>query len=276
MKEPLRVLHFADLHIGMENYGRLDTATGLNQRVIDFLTRLDMVVAYAKDHDADMVIFAGDAFRTRNPPPTFQREFAARIRQLSDAAIPTLLLVGNHDVPVIANRASSVEIFATLGIPYIVVASKPELFRIETKRGILQVAAVPYPVRQRLLSREEYRQYSQDALDQKVTEMVTAIIQDLASQVDPQSPAVLTCHFSIQNAQWGSERNIMIGRDVAVPLSALTSPVWDYVAMGHIHQHQNLNPDRVSPGRLCRESGTRRLRRRETGEGLLLGGDRAQ
>ena len=247
MKEALRILHFADLHIGMENYGRLDSETGLNQRVVDFLTRLDTVVDYAKDHDADLVIFAGDAFRTRSPVPTFQREFASRIRQLSDAAIPTLLLVGNHDVPVIANRASSVEIFATLGVSHIIVASQPKLHIIETKRGLIQVAAVPYPVRQRLLSREEYRRYSQDALDQKVTEMVTSIIHDLASQVNPETPAVLTCHFSIQNAQWGSERNIMIGRDVAVPLSTLTSPVWDYVAMGHIHQHQNLNPDAYPP-----------------------------
>ena len=98
MAEPIRILHFADLHIGMENYGRLESETGLNQRVVDFLNRLDQVVAYAKDHEADLVIFAGDAFRTRRPPPTYQREFAMRIRQLSDASIPTLLLVGNHGV----------------------------------------------------------------------------------------------------------------------------------------------------------------------------------
>ncbi len=247
MKEPIRILHFADLHIGMENYGRLDSDTGLNQRVVDFLTRFDTVVAYARDHDADLVIFAGDAFRTRRPAPTYQREFASRIRQLSDAAIPTLLLVGNHDVPVIANRASSVEIFETLGVSHITVASQPNLYRIETRRGVIQLAAVPYPVRQRLLSREEYRRLSQDELDRKVTEMVTAIIQELASQVDPETPAVLTGHFSVQNAKWSSERNIMIGRDVTVPLSTLTSPVWDYVALGHIHQHQNLNPDAHPP-----------------------------
>ena len=247
MTQPIRILHFADLHIGMENYGRLDTDTGLNQRVVDFLNRLDIVVHYAKEHDADLVIFSGDAFRTRRPPPTYQREFALRIRELSDAAIPTVLLVGNHDVPVIASRASSVEIFETLAVSHITVASQPVLFTIETKRGPVQIGAVPYPVRQRLLSREQYRRLSQDALDQKVTEMVTAIVEDLASQVNIEIPAVLTCHFSVQNAKWGSERNIMIGRDVAVPLSALAAPVWDYVALGHIHQHQNLNPGEHPP-----------------------------
>ena len=29
MTEPIRVLHFADVHIGMENYGKTDPETGL-------------------------------------------------------------------------------------------------------------------------------------------------------------------------------------------------------------------------------------------------------
>ncbi|MDF1513568.1 MAG: exonuclease SbcCD subunit D [Anaerolineae bacterium] len=247
MDQPKRIVHFADCHIGMENYGRLNSETGLNQRVVDFLGSMDKVVGYAIEHEADLLIFAGDAFRTRRPPPTYQREFAKRIRQLSDAHIPTLLLVGNHDVPVITNRASSVDIFETLGVPHIQVAAKPELLRIETKHGLMQVAVVPYPVRQRLLSREEFRSLSQDALDSKVTEMVIAILRDLEGKVDPQFPAVLVGHFSVQNAKWGSERNIMIGRDVTVPLSTLTSPAWDYVALGHIHQHQDLNPENHPP-----------------------------
>jgi len=45
--DPIRILHFADLHIGMENYGRLDPETGLNLRVVDFLRRMDEVVTYA-------------------------------------------------------------------------------------------------------------------------------------------------------------------------------------------------------------------------------------
>jgi len=41
---PIRILHLADVHIGMENYGRIDPATGLNGRVMDFLRRLTDVV----------------------------------------------------------------------------------------------------------------------------------------------------------------------------------------------------------------------------------------
>jgi len=36
----------------------------------------------------------------------------------------------------------------------------------------------------------------------------------------------------------------MIGRDVSIPISELADPAWDYVAMGHIHKHQNLTQGR--------------------------------
>jgi len=247
MTTPLRLLHFADLHIGMENYGRIDPETGLNRRVVDFLDRLDLLVTYAIEHEADAVLFAGDAFRNRTPDPTHQREFAARIHRLSAAAIPTVLLVGNHDIPVMEQRASSLEIFATLAVPHITVIARPQLLRLETRRGPLQIAALPYPVRQRLLAREQYRQMSQEELDHAVTEAVVALIQRFAAERDTTVPGVLMGHFSVETAHWGSERNIMIGRDVTVPLSALNDPVWDYVALGHIHQHQNLNPGGQPP-----------------------------
>ncbi|HQE92220.1 MAG TPA: exonuclease SbcCD subunit D [Anaerolineae bacterium] len=247
MSEPIRVLHFADLHIGIENYGRIDPASGLNQRVVDFLERLDQVVEYAITHEADLVLFAGDAFRTRGPSPTHQREFAQRIRRLSQAAIPTVLLVGNHDVPVMEQRASSVEIFDTLGVPHVTVVARPTLLHVETRHGLLQLAAIPYPVRQRLLTREQFRQMSQEALDRAVSEVVVHLIQQLATQLDGDTPAVLTGHFSVESAHWGAERNIMVGRDVTIPLSALTDTAWDYVALGHIHQHQNLNPENRPP-----------------------------
>src|SRR5258706_241295 len=66
MSEPIRLLHFADLHVGMENYGKLDPQTGISSRIRDFLDRLDEIVDFALGHEADLVIFAGDAFKTRD------------------------------------------------------------------------------------------------------------------------------------------------------------------------------------------------------------------
>src|SRR5215470_898858 len=119
----IRMLHFADLHIGVENYGRTDPETGVSSRVVDFLRRLDEMIAFARDNVVDLTVFAGDAFKNHQPNPTFQREFAWRIGELSEIA-PIILLIGNHDLPTIPQRASSVEIYETLSVPNVKVAAE--------------------------------------------------------------------------------------------------------------------------------------------------------
>ncbi len=114
MSDGIRVLHFADVHIGMENYGGIDPTTGISSRVMDFLRRMNEIIAYAEEHEADLVIFAGDAFKTRSPSPTYQREFARRIKRLA-ALCPVVLVVGNHDIPTMTQKASSIEIFPHAG-----------------------------------------------------------------------------------------------------------------------------------------------------------------
>jgi exonuclease SbcD len=245
--ESIHLLHFADLHIGIENYGRMDPTTGVHSRVRDFLERLDDVVQYALNHEADLVLFAGDAYKTRDPNPTYQRAFARRVKQLADAGIPVVLLVGNHDLPTMPQRASSVDIFHTLAVPNVYVGREEDLLRIPTRRGPVQVAVVPFPVRQRLLAHEEFRELSLEQLDEALRRIVTENIQALARQVDPEIPAVLAAHLSVSGATYGSERGVMIGRDTVVPLSALADPVWDYVALGHIHKHQSLNGSGYPP-----------------------------
>jgi exonuclease SbcD len=238
--EKIRLLHLADLHIGMENYGRLDPQSGVNGRVLDFLRRFDELIDYGLAHEVDLVIFSGDAYKRRDPNPTYQRAFARRIKKLTDAGVPLVLLVGNHDLPAMAQKASSIDIFHTLSVPNVIVGRREEVHRVETKRGPVQVVTVPYPVRSRLLSRPEYRGLSMTDLDQALRQVVTELIEALKAGLDPDIPAVLTGHFSVSGAVWGSERGVMLGRDVVVPKSTLADPALDYVALGHIHKHQNL------------------------------------
>jgi exonuclease SbcD len=248
----VRLLHIADLHIGMENYGRIDPATGLNGRVMDFLRRLGEVVDYALANQVDLVLFAGDAYKSREPNSTYRREFARRIKRLADAGIPVVLLIGNHDLPTQERRASSVDIFRTLEVPNVVVASRDRLYRLQTRSGTtIQVATVPYPVRQRLLAHEEHKDKTIAELDTFLQHLVVENIRALAAQVDASLPAVLAGHFSVSEAKFGSERSVMLGRDVLVLKSILADPTWDYVALGHIHRHQELNLGQHPPIVYC-------------------------
>jgi exonuclease SbcD len=252
VKDSIRVLHLADLHIGMENYGRIDPATGLNGRVMDFLRRFSEVIEYALENEVDLVIFAGDAYRSRDPNSTYRREFARRIKRLADAGLPVVLLVGNHDLPAQERKASSVEIFSTLDTPNVLVAGRERLHRLVTRRGDpIQVATVPYPHRQQLLAHDDHRRKTIAELDELMQEIVVDNIQALAHQVDPSLPAVLAGHFSVSDAKLGSERTVMLGRDVVVLKSVLADPAWDYVALGHIHRHQELNGGQHPPIVYC-------------------------
>src|SRR5690606_20015926 len=62
-----------------------------------------------------------------SPAPTFQREWGKRIIRLSQAKIPTLLLVGNHDLSPAAGRPNAIQEFDTLQVPFVKVLQKPEL-----------------------------------------------------------------------------------------------------------------------------------------------------
>jgi exonuclease SbcD len=243
----IRLLHFADIHVGMENYGRLDPATGINGRVLDFLYRFDELIDYGLEREVDLVIFAGDAYKRRSPDPTHQRAFARRVKRLADAGVSVVLLVGNHDLPTMAQKASSVDIFRTLDVPNVIVGRDERVHHIETRHGPMQIATIPYPVRQRLLTHDEYRGLSIEELDEALQRIVTDNIKALAEQLNPDVPAVLTAHLSVSGATYGSERSVMIGRDAVVLKSALTDPAWDYVALGHIHKHQSLNEGHHPP-----------------------------
>ena len=241
------MLHFADFHLGMENHGRIDPETGLNSRIRDFIKRLDSMVDYARQHDVDLVVFAGDAFKNRLPNPTIQREFAWRVRDLSEMA-RVILLIGNHDVATSDHRASSLDIYDTLGVPNVTVGDNYKLHHIQTKRGPAFVGTAPYPIRSRLLKEEETHGKSITDLDDLLAAYLVRSIAALADEAraadPPDAPRVLTGHFTVTNAQLGSERAVMVGRDVTVPLGDLDDPVWDYVALGHIHRHQNLTAGR--------------------------------
>jgi len=250
----LRILHFADLHLGVESYGRLDPATGLSSRLLDFLNALDQVVDYALENRVDLVLFCGDAYRSREPTQTQQREFAKRINRLSTSSIPIFLLVGNHDLPNAIGRATTTEIFDTLAVKNVYVSNRPEVYRIPTNSGAIQIVSLPWPRRSALLTKEETKNLTFDQINQRLQQALTNVIAASISKLDPGLPAILAAHVWVSGAQVGSERSMTIGQEHALLPSNVANPAFDYIALGHIHKHQVLinNPPVVYSGSLER------------------------
>ena len=239
----MRILHFADLHIGVENYGRTDPQTGLSTRLIDFLSALDELVEYALSQDVDLVLLAGDAYKGRDPSQTHQRELATRLAKLSSANIPVFLLVGNHDLPHAVGKATAIEIFHTLQVPGLCVGDRLQNYTVSTRKGPLQILAVPWPRRSGLLSREESHRMTIDQVRERIQDLFTGSIQDRIVELDPSIPAVLAGHVTISTARTGTEQSMMLGQDHVLLPSAVHKPGLDYVALGHIHKHQILRDD---------------------------------
>ncbi|MDD5082836.1 MAG: exonuclease subunit SbcD, partial [Dehalococcoidales bacterium] len=250
----MRVLHFADLHLGVENYGHIDPATGLSSRFLDFLSSLDQVIDYAQHSQVDLVLFSGDAYKSREPTQTQQREFARRVNRLASSGIPVFLLTGNHDLPNAIGRATATEIFDTLAIKNVYVASRPGIILIPTGSGPIQVATLPWLRRSALLTREESKNLNFAEINAKLQQVLTDIISSHASKLDPRLPAILAAHVWVTGAQVGSERLISIGQEHVLLLSNVANPTFDYIALGHIHRHQVLstNPPVVYAGSLER------------------------
>jgi len=250
----MKILHFADLHLGVESYGHIDPDTGLSTRLLDFLSALDQVIDYALENKVDLVLFCGDAYKTREPSQTQQREFAKRINRLSTSGIPIFLLIGNHDLPNAIGRATTTEIFDTLAVKNVYVSNRPDIYQIPTNSGVIQIASLPWLRRSALLSKEETKNLDFDQINQRLQQVLTNIIAANLPKLDPKLPCILAAHVWVSGAQVGSERSMTIGQEHALLLSNVAHPAFDYIALGHIHKHQVLsqNPPVIYSGSLER------------------------
>jgi DNA repair protein SbcD/Mre11 len=250
----VKILHFADLHLGVESYGHIDSTTGLSTRLNDILSTFDKVIDYAVNNDIDLVLFCGDAYKSREPTQTQQREFAKRINRISGSGIPIFLLIGNHDLPNAIGRATSTEIFDTLDIKNVYVASKPDIFRIPTKHGIIQIVSLPWLRRNALLNKEDTKNLNFEQLNERMQQSLTNIINTLATKLDVSLPAIMAAHVWVVGATLGTEKMMTIGQEHTLLLSNVANPAFDYIALGHIHKQQVLlpNPPVVYSGSLER------------------------
>jgi exonuclease SbcD len=261
----MKLLHFADLHLGIERHGATDPVTGLSSRLGDFLGALDRVVDAAIREEVDAVLFAGDAFKNRDPTPTVQREFARRIRRLVEAAIPIVILIGNHDLPNAWGRATAVEIFPVLAVPGVWIADRIGTLRLTTRSGPLQVVHLPWITRSHVLGREEYRAMDMEEAQGQLLQAVAELVGQEAAALDPAVPAVLLAHGTVQGATYGSERTVMLGQDLVFSRADLSAPAFDYIALGHVHKHQVVgqhppmvyagSPERIDFGEEHEEKG---------------------
>lgn len=253
----VKILHLSDIHMGSGfTHGRINPETGLNTRLEDFVRTLSCCIDRALSEPVDLVIFGGDAFPDATPPPYVQEAFASQFRRLVDAQIPTVLLVGNHDQHSQGQGGASLCIYRTLGVPGFIVGDTIKTHLIQTRNGPVNVITLPWLTRSTLMARQETEGMSMSEVNNLLTERLQVVLEGEIRRLDQNIPTVLLAHLMADNASLGAERFLAVGKGFTLPLSLLTRDCFDYVALGHVHRHQNLNkhnnPPVIYPGSIER------------------------
>jgi DNA repair protein SbcD/Mre11 len=251
----IKILHLSDIHLGSGfSHGKVNPETGLNTRFEDFVQSLSRCIDRALSEPVDLVLFGGDAFPDATPPPYIQQAFAGQFRRLIDAAIPTVLLVGNHDQHTQGAGGASLCIYRTLGVPSIVVGDRLETHRITTAQGDVQVITLPWLNRTTLMTKLETEDLSMNEIGTLLLDRLRVALEGEIRQLDPDIPTILLAHLMADTASFGAERLLAVGKGFTVPVTFLTRDCFDYVALGHVHKHQILceQPYVIYPGSIER------------------------
>lgn len=238
----ITIYHTADVHFGVENYGKIDQKTGIHTRLLDFKNALEECIDKAIEENIDLFVLSGDAYKTAYPTPTQQKLLCNLLLKLHKAHIPVAIVVGNHDHPLSFGKANALDMYDYLPLGSFYVFSKPDAITIQTKNGPIQVVGIPWPTRNTLVANEAHRFKNHTEITQYLSEKVGQLIQTFANQLDPKLPAILAGHLTVSSGIFsGSEKCAIFGTDPIFLPSQLAIHPFDYVALGHLHRYQNLN-----------------------------------
>jgi len=264
----IKFIHTADTHFGVENYGKTDASTGVHSRLLDFERSLNFCIDTAIENNVDFFLFCGDAYKTTNPTPTQQKLFMRCLLRLHKKNIPIVLVVGNHDNPLSFGKAHSLDVFGNLPLDGMHILAKPDSIKLKTKNGPVQLVGIPWPTRNTIAISDKHLLKSANEITNYISKAVSSIIQSYAEKLDPNLPAVLAGHLTVSTGIFsGSEKRAIYGNDPVFLPSQLAVKPFDYVALGHLHRHQNVNtgnypplvycgsPERVDFGERAEEKG---------------------
>jgi exonuclease SbcD len=241
----VKLIHTADWHL-CDRLGRID-------RTADLTARVERVRDLCLEHDADVLLIAGDLFSEQASPDDMTRA----MRHLREAFAPfferggtILAITGNHDRDGRINMYREGMIHASPaagrdgnlpgGRTYLV---NGRAVATLTDRGgrRVQFVLVPYPFASRYdLSAADYRTKEEETrlLQAKVAEWVREV--SARPGFDPALPTVLAAHLHVRGAEAHTLYKLTDRDDVLFEFADL-NPGWAYVALGHIHKPQALN-----------------------------------
>ncbi|NQS91932.1 MAG: hypothetical protein HQ574_05930, partial [Chloroflexi bacterium] len=131
--------------------------------------------------------------------------------RLSKAGIPTILLVGNHDISPSVGRAHALTEFNTLQVPHVLIIDQPgffsqkELSKLSPKGKELdfQLIALPWISRSSMAAELELQTRDTAILYQAMQDKLKQDFETWLEMADPEIPTILAAHASVEGASFG-------------------------------------------------------------------------
>lgn len=223
-----RILATGDLHLGASpDFGR--APYGPESRLADQARVWETVWDIARAERCALILFAGDAFHRRRPPPSEIVAFQHAI----DHAIPLIAIDGNHDV-------TSPDLPSALSIFH---DDIDERFRVSRAPEVIDVAGVsvatlPWTPAARLIASRDGG--DRDEANQDVAQILLDIARQLRDECPAGKPAILMGHWAVSGAALPAGMATDELREPVIPADELNLMGWDAIALGHIHRRQTI------------------------------------
>lgn len=233
----IKFIHAADLHLDTPFLGLEQLSTNLSEimRKAPFQS-FQKIVDQAIENEVDFVLLSGDLYNTQKINIQAQSTFIKQLQRLNQVEIPVFLIRGNHDY--LTEETQTL----TLPLPENVYTYSAEVMthRIETKRN-KKVAVSGFSYHSQWVHERKIKAYPQ--------------------RLENVDMHIGMLHGDVENT------TTINGNYAPFTVDELRQKNYDYWALGHIHQKQQLSthPLAIYPGNI------QGLHKNETGEkGCLL------
>lgn len=223
----MRFLHTADWHVGktLNGFSLLDDQAAVFKEI----------EAVAKKEQVDAVVVAGDLYDRSVPSEAAIRQLNQMLVRLNlSDRLPLLAISGNHDSATRLGRGAAWFSYRHLYLNTSLADAFTPVTIADTQFFLLPFFGI-----------QEVRNYFADDKIRDVNTAMQRIVAAMQGKFDPHKHHVLVAHFFAAGSRHTAESETLVEVGGLSAVETGTLAPFDYVALGHLHNRNALQADRV-------------------------------
>ena len=222
----MKLIHLSDLHIGK----RVNEVSMIEDQ--EYI--LTQILHIIDEEKPAAVLISGDVYDKSVPSAEAVTLFDDFLCRLAKRNLTVLIISGNHDSP--ERLAFGNRLMESSGIHISpVYTGKVEAVTLSDEHGDVRFWLLPF------IKPAHVKRYFPDEEIESYTDAVRVAVEKM--NIDPDVRNVLLTHQFVTGASTCDSEEISVGGSDNVDATVFEG--FDYVALGHIHGHQNIGSNRI-------------------------------